>query len=93
MKVPRRPVPKAVPKAPMSRKAAALRLTTIRTQNMHKQKANLDRLRFAEEVEQKTARAYQELEWQRLTGASQFGAMTPYSLGRLADLKRVLGKA
>ena len=83
------------PKRPvtMSRKAAALRLATIRTQNINKQKANMGRLKFAEEVEQKTARANQELEWQRLTGAAQASAITPYSLGRLVDLKRVLGKA
>lgn len=82
------------PKRPvtMSRKAAALRLATIRTQNIHKQKANMDRLKFAEEVEQKTARANHDLEWQRLTGAAQAGAMTAYSIGRLAELKRVLGK-
>ena len=86
VKPPKRPVP-------MSRKAAALRLTTIRTQNIHKQKANMDRLKFAEEVEQKTARNNHDLEWQRLTGAAQAGAMTAYSIGRLADLKRVLGKA
>ena len=78
---------------PMSRKAAALRLTTISAQHIHKQKANMDRLKYAEEVEQKTARNNHELEWQRLTGAAQAGAMTAYPIGRLADLKRVLGKA
>ena len=85
VKPPKRPVT-------MPRKAAALRLATIRTQDIHKQKANMDRLKFAEEVEQKTARANQELEWQRLTGAAQTGAMTADSIGRLADIKRVLGK-
>ena len=85
VKPPKRPVT-------LSRKAAALRLATIRTQNIHKQKANMDRLRFAEEVEQKTARNNHDLEWQRLTGAAQAGAMTAYSIARLADLKRVLGK-
>ena len=72
-----------------SRKAAALRLATIRTQNIHKQKAHMDRLRFAEEVEQKTARNNHDLEWQRLTGAAHAGAMTAYSIARLADLKRL----
>ena len=88
--------PRAVkpPKRPvtLSRKAAALRLATIRTQNLHKQKSHQDRLKFAEEVEQKTARANHDLEWQRLTGAAQAGAMTALSIGRLAELKRVLGK-
>ena len=40
VKPPKRPVT-------MSRKAAALRLTTIRNQHIHKQKANMDRLKFA----------------------------------------------
>ena len=52
----------------------------------------MDRLRFAEEVEQNTARHNHDLEWQRLTGAAQAGAMTAYSIARLADLKRLLGK-
>ena len=76
------------PKRPgtSSRKAAALRLTTIRTQNIHKQKAHHDRLKFSEEAEHRTARANQELEWQRLTGAAQEGAMTAYS-GEACGLK------
>ena len=74
------------------RKAVALQLTTIRAQNMNRQKTNNARIQWAHEVEAKTVRNNYQMEHDRLLGASQFGHMTPFALGRLADLKRVLGK-
>ena len=74
------------------RKAVALQLTTIRAQNMNRQKANHARIQWAQEVEAKTVRNNYQMEHDRLLGASQFGHMTPFAIGRLADLKRVLGK-
>ena len=74
------------------RKAVALQLTTIRAQNMNRQKANHARIQWAHEVEAKTVRKNYQMEHDRLLGASQFGHMTPFALRRLADLKRVLGK-
>ena len=74
------------------RKAAALQLTTIRAQNLNRQKANHARIQWAQEVEQNTVRHNYQMEHDRLLGASQFGHMTPFAIGRLADLKRVLDK-
>jgi hypothetical protein len=74
------------------RKAVALQLTTIRAQNMNRQKADHARIQWAQGMEEKTVRNNHQMEHDRLLGASQFGHMTPFALGRLADLKRLLGK-
>ena len=82
----------AKPKPQMSRHAAALRLRTIRDQNVRHHKAHTDRLKLAEGVMQKTARNSYELEYNRLLGAAQFNRLTPFAIGRLQDLKSLLNK-
>lgn len=79
-------------KPQMSRMAAAMKLRTIREQNVHASKAYNDRLMLAKSIEEKRLRTNHELEYNRLLGASQFGRMTPFALGRLDDLKNVLNK-
>ena len=80
-------------KAPvMSRATAALRMRTIRDQNVIHHRVHQDRLKLAESVQQKNARVNQELEYNNLLGASQFGRLTPFAIGRLGDLKKVLNQ-
>ena len=77
-------------KPQMSRMAAAMKLRTIRDQNVHATKSHNDRLMLAKSIEEKRLATTRELEYNRLLGASQFGRMTPYAIGRLNDLKTVL---
>ena len=76
----------------MSRMAAALKLRTIRQHNAHASKAYNDRLMLARSIEEKRLATNRELEYNRLLGASQFGRMTAFSVGRLEDLKTMLNK-
>ena len=79
-------------KPQMSRMTAALKLRTIREQNVHASKAYNDRLMLARSIEEKRLATNRELEYNRLLGASQFGRMTAFSAGRLEDLKTMLNK-
>ena len=76
----------------MSRMAAALKLRTIRDQNVHASKAYNDILMLARSIEEKRLATNRELEYNRLLGASQFGRMTAFAPGRLEDLKTMLNK-
>ena len=77
-------------KAPISRQAAAQRLSTIRAQNIHKQKAHQDRLLHAESVLQKQAIENRRMEHDCLAGAYQFSSLSAQAMGRLEDLKKLL---
>ena len=72
--------------------AAAMRLRTIRGQNVHAAQSHNDRLMLAISIEEKRLATNRELEYNRLVGTSQFGRMTPYAIARLEDLKHMLNK-
>ena len=72
--------------------AAAMKLRTIRDQNVHATKSQNGRLMLAKSIEETRLAANRELEYNRLLGASQFGRLTPFAIGRLDDLKTVLNK-
>ena len=76
----------------MSRMTAALKLRTIREQHVHAAKSYNDRLMLSKSIEEKRLATNRELEYNRLLGASQFGRITPFAIGRLNDLKTVLNK-
>ena len=76
----------------MSRTAAALRLRTIRDQNVHHHKTHQDRLLLAKSIAEKNARATQELEYDSLLGASLHKGLGATAITRLADLKALLNK-
>ena len=76
----------------MTRTAAALRLRTIRDQNVHHHKTHQDRLLLAKSVAEKNARVNQELEYDRLLGASLHKGLGTTAIARLAELKAVLNK-
>ena len=77
-----------LPKWPaMSRTAAALRLRTIRDQNVHHHKTHQGRLLLAKRIAEKDARVNQELEYDRLLGASLHEGLGATATARLADLK------
>ena len=77
----------ALGKPQMSRMAAAMKLRTIRHQNVHATKTYNGMLMLAKSIQEKRLRANNELEYNRLLGASQIGRMTPFAIGRLEDLK------
>ena len=82
-----------LPKAPgLSRAAAAMRLRTIRDQNVHHHKTHQDRLLLAKSIAEKNARVNQELEYDRLLGASLHKGLGAYATARLDALKTVLNK-
>ena len=82
-----------LPKAPMSRSAAALRLRTIRDQNLIHHKTHQGRLLLAKSIAEKNARVNQEMEYDRLLGASLHpGGLGSYAIARLDELKTVLNK-
>ena len=76
----------------MSRTAAALRLRTIRDQNVHHHKTDQDRLLLAKSIAEKNARVNQDLEYDRLLGASLHKGLGATATARLADLKTLLNK-
>ena len=77
----------------MNKSTAAMRLRTIRDQNVIAHKGHQDRLALAESVMRADARRNQELEYNKLLGASAFGGLSAYSLARLEDLKKVKSMA
>ena len=82
-----------LPKGPaMSRTAAALRLRTIRDQNVHHHKTHQGRPLLAKSIAEKNARVNQELEYDRLLGASLHKGLGATATARLADLKPLLNK-
>ena len=82
-----------LPKGPaMSRTAAALRLRTIRDQNLHHHKTHQDRLLLAKSIAEKNARVNQDLEYDRLLGASLHKGLGATATARLAELKTLLNK-
>ena len=82
-----------LPKGPaMSRTAAALRLRTKRDQNVHHHKTHQGRLLLAKSIAEKNARVNQELEYDRLLGASLHKGLGATATARLADLKTLLNK-
>ena len=76
----------------MSRTAAVLRLRTIRDQNVHEHKTHQDRLLLAKSVAEENARLNQEMEYDRLLGASLHKGLGSTAIARLRDLKTVLNK-
>ena len=83
---------KKVPNVHMSITAAALKLRTFRDQNVHASNHYNDRIMLAKSIEEKRLRTNNELEYNRLLGASQFGRMNAFAIGRLEDLKTLLNK-
>ena len=82
-----------LPRAPaMSRTAAALRLRTIRDQNVHHHKTHQDRLLLAKSIAEKNARVNQDMEYDRFLGASLHKGLGATAIARLADLKTLLNK-
>ena len=82
-----------LPKAPaMSRTAAALRLRTIRDQNVHHHRTHQGRLLLAKSIAEKNARVNQEMEYDRLLGASLHKGLAATAMSRLDELKAVLKK-
>ena len=74
----------------MPRMAVALRLRTNRDRHAHATNAYTDISMLTKRIEEKRLRTNNELEYNRLFGASQFGQMTPFALGRLNDLENML---
>ena len=74
----------------MNKSTAAMRLPTIRDQNVIAHRGHQGRLALAESVMRADARRNQELECNKLLGASAFGGLSAYSLARLEDLKKVI---
>ena len=74
----------------MNKSTAAIRLRTIRDQNVIAHRGHQDRLALAESVMRADARRNHELEYNKLLGASAFGGLSAYSLARLEDLKKVI---
>ena len=74
----------------MNKATAAMRLRSIRDQNVIAHRGHSDRLALAESVMRADARRNQELEYNKLLGASAFGGLSAYSLARLEDLKKVI---
>ena len=82
-----------LPRAPvMSRTVAALRLRTIRDQNVHHHRTHQDRLLLAKSIAEKNARVNQEIEYDRLLGASLHKGLGATAMSRLDELKAVLKK-
>ena len=82
-----------LPRAPaMSRTAAALRLRTIRDQNVHHHRTHQDRLLLAKSIAENNARVIQEMEYDRLLGASLHKGLGASAIARLADLTILLNK-
>ena len=82
-----------LPRAPaMSRTAAALRLRTIRDQNVHHHKTHQGRLLLAKSIAEKNARVNQEMEYDRLLGASLHKGLGATAIARLADFNTLLNK-
>ena len=82
-----------LPRAPaMSRTAAALRLSAIRDQNVHHHKTHQGRLLLAKRIAEKNARVNQELEYDKLLGASLHKGLGATAMSRLDELKAVLNK-
>ena len=82
-----------LPRAPaMSRTAAALRLRTIRDQNVHHHRTHQGRLLLAKSIAEKNARVNQEMEYDRLLGASLHKGLGAAAMSRLDELKAVLKK-
>ena len=82
-----------LPRAPaMSRTAAALRLRTIRDQNVQHHKTHQGRLLLAKSIAEKHARVNQEMEYDSLLGASLHKGLGATATARLADLKTLLNK-
>ena len=69
----------------MSRTAAALRLMTIRDQNLIHHKTHQDRLLLAKSVAKKNARLNQDMEYDRLLGASLHKGLGATAAARLDD--------
>ena len=67
-----------------------MRLRTIRDQNVIARKGHQGRLALAEFVMKADARRNQELEYNKLLGASAYGGLSASSLARLEDLKKVV---
>ena len=76
----------------LSRAVAAMRLRTIRDQNVHYHKTHQDRLLLAKSVAEKNARVNQELEYDRLLGASLHKGLGATAIARLDALKTLLNK-
>ena len=89
----KKPFAPKLPKAPaISRTAAAMRLRTIRDQNVHYHKTHQDRLLLAKSVAEKNARVNQEMEYNRLLGASLHKGLGAIAIARLDNLKTLLNK-
>ena len=84
--------PKLARAPAMSRAAAAMRLRTIRDPNVHYHKTHQDRLLLAKSVAEKNARVNQEMEYDRLLGASLHKGLGATATARLDDLKTLLKK-
>ena len=84
--------PPRLPRGTMSSGLINARLRAIRHQTVNRYKVAVARTQMAKEIEAAANRNNLELEYNRLVGASQLGAMTPYVLARVADLKLLLGK-
>ena len=82
-----------LPRAPaMSRTAVALRLRTIRDQNVHHNKTHQDRLLLAKSIAENNARVNQYMEYDKLLGASLHKGLGATAIARLDALKTVLNK-
>ena len=81
-----------LPKAPMSRTVAALRLRTISDQNVIPHRAHQGCFLLAKGNAEKNARVNQEMEYDRLLGASLHPGLGSYAIARLDDLKTLLNK-
>ena len=69
-----------------------MRLRTIRDQNVHHHKTHQDRLLLAKSVAEKNARVNQEMEYDRLMGASLHKGLGTIAIARLDNLKALLNK-
>ena len=89
----KKPFTPQLPKAPaISRSGAAMRLRTIRDQNVHHHKTHQDRLLLAKSVAENNARVNQEMEYDRLMGASLHKGLGAIAIARLDNLKALLNK-
>ena len=87
----KKPFAPQLPKAPaISRTAAAMRIRTIRDQNVHYHKTHQDRLLLAKSVAENNARVNPYMEYNRLLGASLHKGLGAIAIARLDNLITLL---
>ena len=89
----KKPFAPKLPKPPaISRTAAAMRLRTIRDQNVHHRNTHQGRFLLAKSVAENDARVNQEMEYDGLLGASLHKGLGATAIARIDNFKTLLNK-